>query len=80
MAHLVGYLQRVGQGFRVFGKDLVHLSLRLEPFLFGVSHAAWVVQIPACVQANQTVMGFGVFFIHKMHVVGGYDFHTKLGR
>ena len=68
--HLVGYFERVAEGFRNIRKDGIHLSRRLHPFLFGVAHALRVVQVFTRTEADQAVVRFRIFRVDKVDVVG----------
>ena len=68
--HLVGYLQRVAEGFRNIRKEGIHLSRRLHPFLFGITHTVRVVQVFTRTEADQAVMCFRVFCVDKVNVIG----------
>ena len=71
--HLVDDLLGVLQHFGMVGEDTPHLFWRLQPFLLGVVHTRWVIEVFARAQADETVMGLAVFFLHKVDVIGGDD-------
>ena len=67
--HFVQNFQRIRKGLGHVGKKLVHLCLGFHPFLLGVEHPFGVVQILLGTEADEAVVCFGVFFVHKVHVV-----------
>ncbi len=67
--YFVEDFQRIAQGFRHIGKELIHLLPCFHPFLFGVKHTARIIQVLTGTQTNQAVMCFGIFFIHEVDVV-----------
>ena len=72
--HLVQYLARVGQCLRHISEHLIHLLTCLKPFLFGIEHSCRVVKVFSCGDAEQMVVCFGVLLVHKMRIVGAYQF------
>ena len=74
--HLVQHFKRVGEGLGDIGEDVVHLSLCLEPLLFGVSHALGIVEILGGTQADEAVMGLGIVFIYEVNIIGAHHFHA----
>ncbi|OQB91258.1 MAG: hypothetical protein BWX83_00618 [Candidatus Cloacimonetes bacterium ADurb.Bin117] len=70
----VGDLQRVGIGLRFFRKQLFHLFGAFEVELLRViSHAVWVVEGFCRLDAEQDVVGFVVFLMQIVAVVGEYQ-------
>ena len=76
--HLVQNLAGVAQGFGQIAEDLVHLGACLEPFLFGVEHTVHVIHISVGTQAQQTVVCFGILFVHKVRVVAADNLDVQL--
>ena len=70
--NLAEHLKRVAQGLGNVGEDVVHLLSCLEPLLLGVHQAERVVQVFACRQAQQVVMGLGGVLVLKVAVVGAH--------
>ena len=77
--HLAQYFQSIAQRLWHISKNLIHLLLRLEPFLLGIQHTTWVVQLLTRTQANQSVVCLGILLIHKMHIVRAHQFHVVFG-
>ena len=67
--HLVKNLHRVCQSFRNIRENLAHFLPCLQPLLLTVQHSGWVVQVFCRRQAEQMVVGFGVFPVHEMGIV-----------
>ena len=74
--HLVDNLLRVFQHLRMVGEDATHLFGRLQPFLFGVVHSCWVVEVLARAEADESVVRLAVLLFHKVDVIGGNDLHV----
>ncbi len=53
------------------------ISWWFKPSSTGIPHPGRIVDVFPGVQANQQIMGFGIFFIEKMHVVGGDKFDIQ---
>ena len=68
--HFVKNFQRVAQCLGDILEDIVHFGLRLKPLLLAVAHAVGVVEILACGQTEQVVVGFGGLLVLKVDVVG----------
>ncbi len=73
-------LHSVGQRFGYVGEEGVHLFGRFHPLLFGVQHAFGVVEVLAGGHTYKAVVGFGVFLVDEVHIVGGHDFYVVLAR
>ena len=71
--NLVGVLQRLGD----VGKHLVHLSLRLEPLLFGVEHDVVITHLLAGRHADESLVRLGVVLVDEVRVVGANDFDAQ---
>ena len=78
--HLIGNLQRIFQCFGYIGKDAVHLCRRFHPFLFGITHTVWIIQVLSCTKTDKAVVCLGIFLVGKMDIVGGYQLYTVLTR
>ena len=76
--YLIHNLLRIADGFWQVGEDGSHLLGCLEPLLLGVMHAVHIVHIVVGTEADKSVMRFGVLLLHKVHIVGGYDFDIML--
>ena len=61
-------------------KDLVHFGLRFEPFLFGVEHARGIVDEVVGGKADQKIVGFGIFLIGEVRIVGADVFYSAFFR
>ena len=72
--HFFDNLRGSGQRFRNIGKQPVHFGCGLEPFLFGIPHPVWIIQVFAGIQANQQIMCIGIFGIDEMDVIGRNQF------
>ena len=70
----MGRRQHLGQ----VGKELVHLCRRLHPLLLAVAHTPGVVEVLARAETDEAVVGFGIFFVEEVHVIGGDDLHAVL--
>ena len=68
--NLVANFASVSQSFGQIREHLVHLSPCFKPLLLGVEHTLRVVQVFTRSQTNQSVVSFGIFFVHKVTVVG----------
>ena len=73
--NFIGYFKCIAECFGNIGKDGIHLCSRLHPFLFGIAHTGWIIEVFACTEADQAVVRFGIFLIDKMDVVGGDQLH-----
>ncbi len=62
----------------VVRKDISHFSLGFEPFLPGVAHSLWIIQVSSGIETNQVIMCFRVIHIHKVHIIGSNTFHAML--
>ena len=76
--HFVNDLLGVFKCLRDIAENGSHLSRCLEPFLLGIVHAGWVVEILSRAKADEAVMRFGMFLFHKMHVIGGNNLGVGL--
>ena len=76
--YLVQYLASVRQSFWEVAEDSVHLRPCLEPFLFAVEQAVRVVQVLACREAEQQVVGFGVVLVEEVGVVCADNLYAVL--
>ena len=72
--YLVGVLERLGD----VAEQLRHFVGGLEPLLFGVAHAALIVEVCLGRDTNQVVVSLGILFVDKVRVVGGYEFDIIL--
>ena len=77
-AHLIAHFACVRKGFGNVGKHFVHFLTCLEPLLFGVSHAGWVVEVLTCGKTQKMVVSFGRFLVFKVAVVGANKFYAVL--
>ena len=71
---------RGGERFGKIGEDLVHFGLRFEPFLFGVEHARGIVDEVVGGKADQKIVGFGIFLIGEVRIVGADVFYSAFFR
>ena len=71
--HLVEHLAGIVEGLGHIGEHLVHLLACLEPLLLGVEHAGGVVEVFACGQAEQVVVGLGIVLVNEVRVVGAHQ-------
>ena len=78
--HFVDNLLRGGERFGKIGEDLVHFGLRFEPFLFGVEHARGIVDEVVGGKADQKIVGFGIFLIGEVRIVGADVFYSAFFR
>ena len=76
--YFIEKFQCIAQRFRHIGKELVHLFSCLHPFLLGIEHTGRIIQILTGTQTDQTVMCFGIFFIHEMNVICTNQLDIKL--
>ena len=72
--HLVEYLARVRQGLGHVTENLIHLLTGLEPFLLGIEHTVGVVEVFACGEAQEVIVGLGVFLVYEVGIIGAYQF------
>lgn len=78
--HLVEYLTGVAERFGDIGEDVVHLLLRLEPFLLGVAQTVGVVKILTRGDAKQVVVSLGGVLVLEVAVVGADELYAIFAR
>ncbi len=61
-------------------EERAHLCGAFKPFLFGIEHTAFVVQILVGRQTDKAVVGFGILFVYKVGVVGGHNLDAMFFR
>ena len=67
------HLECVVYSLGISSKSVLISVVLFKPFLFGIEHTAFVVQIFVGRQTDKAVVGFGILFVYKVGVVGGYD-------
>ena len=68
--NFVGDFHCVFQCFGQVGEDGFHFFWRLKPFLLGVCHSSvGCVQFGLRAEADESLVGFAVFFLYKMDIV-----------
>ena len=72
---LVNQPGHIADSLRYVAEDRSHLLLALEIFLPGIPEAVGIVNVLGGVEADQTVVSFGILGVYEMHVVGGNDLH-----
>ena len=73
----IGDLLGVFDGFGQIREKVDHFLGGFKPFLTGIPHPGRIVDVFPGVQADQQIMGFGIFFIEKMYVVGSDKFDIQ---
>ena len=61
-----------GRGHRLgvrLAEDRLHLGGSLEPLLLGVEHPFRVVEVLACRETDQAVVGLGIVLVDEVHVI-----------
>ena len=72
--HLIQDLEGIRQSLRHIAEDIVHLLTRLKPLLLGVEHTRGIVEVLARRETEQMVVGLRILLIHKVRIVGAYQF------
>ena len=75
--NLVGNLKRVFNRLGDVGEYAGHLRGGFQPLLFAVEHPVLIGDFLVGRQANQALVGFGIIFVDKMHVVGAYELDVE---
>ena len=75
---LIDNLLRVGKCFGDVAEDFSHFIGCFQPFLLGIVHSVDIVDEMVCTQANESVVGFGIFLVDEMGVVGSDHFDVVL--
>ena len=76
--HLVHDFPGVLQIFRMIGEQGRHLLPALEVLLTRVEHFSLLVELLACIEADQDTVRLVIVGFHKMHVVGSHALDAVL--
>ncbi|OPZ58028.1 MAG: hypothetical protein BWY89_00240 [Bacteroidetes bacterium ADurb.BinA012] len=67
--NLVSQFHSVADRLWHIGKDAEHLFCALQILLFGISKPFRVIEVLACIEADETVMGLGVILHYEVDVI-----------
>ena len=75
--NFVCHFKSIFKGFRDITEDFRHFIGSFQPFLLSICHTLRIAQQFSRRQAHQSFVGFGVFLLHEMDVVGADHLNAK---